>query len=82
MCKLVTNVLVGAFLYIVILAFISVLVDEDYKEVELREAQHYCAMVAMWEADKADGKDVYNRNGHPPYDRNIDCRYVPQGEQQ
>lgn len=74
MCKLVINVLVGAFLYIAILALISVFVDEDYKEVELREAQHYCEMVAMWEAGKAAGKDVYNRDGHPPYDRSIDCR--------
>ena len=81
MCKLVTNVLVGTFLYIVILALISVLVDEDYKELELREAQLYCAMVEIWKAGEAAGKDVYNRDGHPAYNPNIDCRYVPKGEQ-
>ena len=81
MCKLITNVLVGTFLYIAILALISVLVDEDYKELELREAQHYCEMVAIWETGEALGKGLDSRDGHPAYNPNIDCRYVPKGEQ-
>lgn len=38
-------------------------------------AQHdnYCELVTMWEADKARGVDVYDRKGHPNFNR-LECK--------
>ena len=38
-------------------------------------AQHYsyCQLVTMWEADKARGVDVYDRKGHPNFNR-LECK--------
>ena len=56
---------VGAFLTL------GILQSLDRKDVEAQVSE-YCELVAMWEADEAKGKDVYDRDGHPNYNR-VDC---------
>jgi hypothetical protein len=41
----------------------------------------YCELSSMWLDDAARGVDVYDRRGHPPYKREIDCRVFSAGEQ-
>jgi hypothetical protein len=36
----------------------------------------------MWLDDKARGVDEFDRRGHPPYKREINCRVFNAGEQQ
>lgn len=48
---------------------IGIAVDEP---TERAEHESYCELVAMWEADRARGIDVYDRAGHPNFNR-VEC---------
>ena len=49
---------------------------------ERSERESYCELVAMWEADRARGVDVYDRDGHPNFNR-VECDAAKaDGEQQ
>ena len=45
--------------------------NEDFKDA-VRSADQYCRSVALWEEDTQAGVSVYDRRGHPNFDR-VNC---------
>lgn len=65
--------------YQVILAFIAFIAlagivgKSDFEE-EQRQQDEYCAMVKVWNEDKARGVPEHDRTGWPPFEGEEQCR--------
>ena len=65
--------------YQVILAFIAFIAlagivgQSDFEE-EQRQQDEYCAMVKIWNEDKARGVPEHDRAGWPPFEGEEQCR--------
>jgi hypothetical protein len=65
---------------VVIVMMILVITKDDVNDYEAF-VREYCELSSMWLDDKARGVDEFDRRGHPPYKREIDCRATSAGEQ-